>query len=214
MGVTKLAKCSLLRKLCFLGCAALKDDGIIGLAKELTFLEEIDVGSTNITGESLRELTIFCLNLKKVNITGCKKLNASDDLILRQNSINVESGEDIFRFHLVPEYNSDLPKITTSVLKTRSTLSLHKVYKYLVKKLEEANFEDESDAPIEQSVIIVCNGEILSSSLQLKKVKEQFWPNEDKLLTLNYKRKDAHFQAVGNQQRTFSLGGMFSTNLL
>ena len=151
--------------MCFLGCAALKDEGIIGLAKELTFLEEIDVGSTNITGESLRELTIFCLNLKKVNITGCKKLNASDDLILRQNSINVESGEDVFRFHLIPEYNSDLPKITTSVLKTRSTLSLHKVYKYLVKKLEEANFEDENDTPIEQSVIIVCNGEALSSSL-------------------------------------------------
>ena len=171
-GVTKLVKCSLLRKLCFLGCAALKDEGIIGLAKDLTYLEEIDVGSTNITGESLRELTIFCLNLKKVNITGCKKLNASDDLILKQNNINVESGEDVFRFHLIPEYNSDLPKITTSVLKTRSTLSLHKVYKYLLKKLEEANFEDENDTPIEQSVIIVCNGEVLSSSLQLKKVKE------------------------------------------
>jgi hypothetical protein len=68
---------------------------------------------------------------------GCKKLNASDDLILKRNKINVESGEDVFRFHLIPEYNSDLPRITTSVLKTRSTLSLYKVFKYLIKKLNE-----------------------------------------------------------------------------
>lgn len=66
---------------------------------------------------------------------GCKKLNVSDDLMLRKNKINVESGEDVFRFNLIPEYNSDLPRITSSVLKTRSTLSLHKVYKYLLKKL-------------------------------------------------------------------------------
>lgn len=83
-GVIKLARCPLLRKICFLGCAALKDEGVIGLAKDLTYLEEIDVGSTNITGESLRSLTSLCLNLKKVNITGCKKLNASDDIVLKQ----------------------------------------------------------------------------------------------------------------------------------
>lgn len=93
---------------------------------------------------------------------------------------------------MIPEYNSDLPRITTSVLKTRITLSLHKVYKYLVKKLAELIYEDEgNDTPIEQSVIIVCNGEVLSPSLQLKSVKEKFWPFEDKLLTLHYKRKDS-----------------------
>ena len=73
--------------------------------------------------------------MRFVNIMGCKKLNASDELILKKNNINVEFGEDVFRFHLVPYYYSDLPKITTSVLKTRSTLSVHKVFKYLVKKL-------------------------------------------------------------------------------
>ena len=162
-----------MRKICFLGCAAVNDEGIIGLAKELVYLEEIDVGHTNITRESLRELPNLCLNLKKVNIIGCKKLNACDDLVLKQQGINVESGEDVFRFHLIPEYNSDLPRITTSVLKTRITLSLHKVYKYLVKKLAELIFDDENnDTPIDQSVIIVCNGEILSPSLQLKSVKE------------------------------------------
>lgn len=121
-----------------------------GLAKQLPYLEDIDVGSTNITGETLRELVASCLNLRKVNITGCKKLNNADDLVLKNNGINVEAGEDVFRFHLMPDYNSDLPKITHSVLKTRSTLSLHKVYRYLIKKLQEANVEDYlDDAPVE-----------------------------------------------------------------
>ena len=93
------------------------------------------MGGTYITIESLRDLVTFCLNLRKVSIAGCKKLNASDDNILRQNKINFEGGEDIFRFYLEPDYYSDLPAITKSILKTRSTLSLHKVYKYLGKKL-------------------------------------------------------------------------------
>ena len=76
-----------------------------------------------------------CLNLRTVNITGCKKVNASDELVLKNHKINYDGGEDVFRFHLSPDYNSDLPRITHSVLKTRSTLSLHKVYRYLIKKL-------------------------------------------------------------------------------
>ena len=49
-GIVRLGKCKLLRKVCFLGCANFKDTGIIGLASQLPYLEEIDVGSTNITG--------------------------------------------------------------------------------------------------------------------------------------------------------------------
>ena len=121
---------------------------------------------------------------------GCKRLNASDDLILKQHKINVESGEDVFRFHLVPEYNSDLPRITNSVLKTRSTLSLHKVYKYLTKKLQEAT-EDNLQGQLSDLVIITCHGQQLDSSLQLREAREIHWPFSDKLLTLQYKRKTA-----------------------
>lgn len=49
------------------------------VAKELKYLEDLDVGGTNITSETLRELVDVCLNLRKVNISGCKQLNASDD---------------------------------------------------------------------------------------------------------------------------------------
>ena len=150
-GIVKLGKCKLLRKVCFLGCGNLKDSGVIGLANWLPYLEELDVGSTGITGQTLREIVTVCLNLRKMNITGCKRINSSDDQVLKNNGINVEAGEDVFRFHLMPDYNSDLPKITQSVLKTRSTLSLFKVYRYLVKKLQEANVEDylESNERIE-----------------------------------------------------------------
>jgi len=112
----------------------------------------------------------------------------------------VEAGEDVFRFHLIPEYNSDLPKITTSVLKTRSTLSLHKVHKYLIKKLEESSAEElnpdfNTGGSLENQVVIHCNGKELSQSLQLKTAKDLFWPYEDKLLTLHYKRRDVELQS-------------------
>ena len=198
-GILLLKKCKLLRKISFLGCSNLKDHGVTTLAKQLQYLEEIDVGSTNITGESLRELVSSCLNLRQVNITGCKKLNNSDDLVLRNNNINFDSGEDVFRFHLMPDYNSDMPKITHSVLKTRSTLSLHKVYRYLIKKLQEANVQEymEEDANVEDSIVILCNGAVLETSLQLKHVKNLHWPFEDRLLTLNYRRKDTIFPQNG-----------------
>lgn len=50
-GITRLGKvCKLLRKVCFLGCGNLKDAGVKGLISQLPYLEEIDLGSTNITG--------------------------------------------------------------------------------------------------------------------------------------------------------------------
>lgn len=145
--------------MCLLGCANIKDEGAITLAKELTNLENYDLGSTSITNQTLSELVTLCLNIRKVNIMGCKKLNASDDLILKRNKINVESGEDVFRFHLIPSYSSDLPWITNSVLKTRSTLSLHKVYKYLLKKLTDQKTEEGHLNPNSSvsDIMITCN---------------------------------------------------------
>ena len=81
----------------------MKDDGIKELAKNLKYLEDIDLGGTSLTSEALRELVTSCMNLQRVNITGCKKLNSSDDIILKKKRINVEAGEDVFRFYLIPE---------------------------------------------------------------------------------------------------------------
>ena len=135
-----------------------KDEGIKEIAAKLKYLEELDIGGTNITSDSLQELVTLCLNLRKLNISGCKKLNASDELILKRH---------IFRFYLLPEINSDLPKITTSVLKTRGTLSMNKVYKYLIKKLShEKAIEDVPDDQQAESVVeILCNGHLLNAQI-------------------------------------------------
>lgn len=132
-----------------LGCLTIKDDSVKDLAKHLNYLEELDLGGTSITSESLTELVAHCLNLRRVNISGCKRLNASDETILKKHKINVESGEDIFRFHLFPLQGTELPEITKSVLKTRGTLSMNKVYRYLIKKLvaEKAIEEIPEDQP-------------------------------------------------------------------
>jgi hypothetical protein len=72
-----------LTKIVLLGCSSVKDEGVKEIARNVKYLEDIDIGGTSVTGEALRELVSMCLNLKKVNITGCKRLNASDDLILK-----------------------------------------------------------------------------------------------------------------------------------
>ena len=88
----------------------------------------------------------------------------------------------MFRFQLQPDVSSnDLPPITKSVLKTRSTLSLNKVYKYLFKRLNQIKIDDlirneadpnqiMSEACIdsivpEDKIEIMCNGHYLKSTL-------------------------------------------------
>ena len=101
------------------------------------------MGGTNITAEGLRELADKCTSLKTVSIMGCKRVNSSDDQILIRKRINCQGVEDVFRFHLLPELvSSDLPQITKSVLKTRSTLGLNKVYKYLFRRLLSLKVDD------------------------------------------------------------------------
>jgi hypothetical protein len=91
----------------------------------------------------LRDLVKNSPKLKNVSIMGCKKLNNSDDQILTRSKIICQGVDDVFRFHLLPELiSSDLPQITKSVLKTRSTLGLNKVYKYLFRRLLALRVED------------------------------------------------------------------------
>lgn len=148
------------------------------------------MGGTNITSEGLREMADNCQYLQQVSIMGCKKINASDHQILQRKKIKCEGVEDVFRFHLLPELvSSDLPQITKSVLKTRSTLGLNKVYKYLFRRLVNLKVEDllrsdngqrevlhdDSNIPPEDKIEILCNGKYLKPTLQLKDVKELYW---------------------------------------
>mmetsp|Transcript_7759 Transcript_7759/g.12020 ORF Transcript_7759/g.12020 Transcript_7759/m.12020 type:complete len:143 (+) Transcript_7759:155-583(+) len=139
---------------------------------------------------------------------GCKKLNNSDDQILTKARIECQGVDDVFRFHLHPELTShDLPQITKSVLKTRSTLGLNKVYKYLFKRLLQQKVDDlllrESDSSYEnpdsivpeEKIELYCRGHYLKPTLQLRDVKELFWKEpfdnnqSPDLLILHYKKK-------------------------
>ena len=112
----------------------------------------------------------------------------------KKHKINVESGEDVFRFHLRPEDNSDLPKITSSVLKTRGTLSMNKVYRYLIRKLiaEKAIENVGDDQQADLIIEISCNGVLLNTFIQLKEVREKYWLDKpaDELLELRYRKKN------------------------
>lgn len=74
-----------LSKLILLGCANIKDEGLKEISRSLKYLEEIDIGGTQVTGDGLREIVNGCINIRRINIAGCKKLNASDDNILKMN---------------------------------------------------------------------------------------------------------------------------------
>ena len=94
-------------------------------------------------------------------------------------------------------------------MKTRSTLGLNKVYKYLFRRLlalkvedllrnDNNEFQDNNIDHIipEEKIEIMCNGKYLKPTLQLKDVKDLFWqepfenPNHNPdLLILHYRRK-------------------------
>ena len=80
--VSSLRHLKFLHKVILLGCFNVKDEGVRELAKNLRYLEDIDISGSSITASVLQDLVTYCLNLQKVNISGCKKLNASDEKIL------------------------------------------------------------------------------------------------------------------------------------
>ena len=213
VGLAKLNQLKYLKRLSLLWCTKIEDEGLKSITKQFEFIQDLDLGGTSITSSGLREMVQNAKYLEKVSIMGCKKLNNSDDQILIKKNIQCQGVDDVFRFHLLPELtSSDLPQITKSVLKTRSTLGLNKVYKYLFRRLLSLKIEDLvrdpndptevlTDTNIEmivpeEKIEILCNGHYLKATLQLKEVKELFWqgpftnPNYDpNLLILQYRRK-------------------------
>lgn len=59
----------------------------------------------------------------------------SDSDRLKNHGLNVQGGEDLYRFYLVPDPFCEIKRITNSVLKTWSTLSIYWVNRYLAKRL-------------------------------------------------------------------------------
>ena len=199
-GVMKLDKLKNLKNLNLLGWVSVKDEGIKHLNKNNDNLETLNLGGTGITSEWIYFIVQEgSISLKNVNIVGCKKLKNTDQELLKTHGFNVIGGEDVFRFNLLPEPFSGLRKITQSVLKTRSTLSIYRVYKYLAKRLisdmnlltpemSDNNFDhDEFITSI--NLEIHCQGVVLEPHMQLREILDNFWTVGEDLLTLHYRNK-------------------------
>ena len=202
-GIMKLDKLKNLKTLNLLGCVSIKDEGVVYLAKNSDSLESIDLSGTWITSECIYSIVSDSgISLKEINIIGCKKLKSTDQDLLKRNGFNVKSGEDVFRFNLLPEPFSGFKKITQSVLKTRSTLSIYRVYKYLARRIISdmnllpsdypENCIDHDEFMSRLNIEIHCNGIALPHHLQLKTVIEKYW-DSDELLTLHYRNKEEPF---------------------
>lgn len=84
------------------------------------------------------------------------------------------------------------------MLKTRSTLSIYRVYKYLAKRLINdmnllppdfpENCIDHDEFVVKLNIEIHCQGRTLQPHLQLKQVFDTCWHSDD-LLTLYYRNK-------------------------
>lgn len=178
---------------------SVKDEGIIHINKTNDQLETLNLAGTSITSECIYFIVREgAISLRNINITGCKKLKTTDQELLKSHGFNVKGGEDVFRFNLLPEPFSGLKKITQSVLKTRSTLSIYRVYKYLAKRLINdlnllppdfpENCIDHDEFVAKLNIEIHCQGVALQPHMQLKQVYEKYWDGED-LLTLYYRNK-------------------------
>ena len=73
-GIKPLTQLKYLSKVILLGCLNIKNTGIKELAESLQYLEEIKLGGTMIETQCLHDLVDLCLNLRRVNISGCKQL--------------------------------------------------------------------------------------------------------------------------------------------
>lgn len=197
-GIMKLDKLENLKTLYLLGCVCVKDEGVLYLCKNSDTLETINLSGTCITSSCIYTLANESgISLQNINIIGCKKLKSSDHELLTRRGFNVKHGEDIFRFNLLPEPFSGFKKISQNVLKTRSTLSIYRIYKYLARriisniKLLQPSFPEiaiDHDLFIEKlNIEIHCEGTVLPHYMQLKDISEKYWDKPDQLLTLYYR---------------------------
>lgn len=113
---------------------------------------------------------------------------------MERNGLTVKAGEDLFRFYLLPDPFCELKKVTNSVLKTRSTLSIHRVSRYLAKRLlaETLNLSgntlensiDHDRKFKDLKIEIHYRGTILRPEQQLCEID---YDQTDGLLILNYR---------------------------
>jgi len=196
-GLRYLSRCKKLSKLNLMGCFNITDSGIHVILRKCRELENLNLGGTYITSPTVEHIRKYGKNLESVNVVGCKRLTSQDVRQLEAQCQKVYSGEDTFRFYLIPHKPSELAPITHSVLKSRSTLSMQRVYKYLLRKL---NIDYNTMGMTPDSIAeILCMGVILPLEMSLQDVKARHWSDkpDDEYLRLTYRRKSENWDQYG-----------------
>mmetsp|Transcript_19266 Transcript_19266/g.35347 ORF Transcript_19266/g.35347 Transcript_19266/m.35347 type:complete len:229 (+) Transcript_19266:1114-1800(+) len=137
-------------------------------------IERLNISGTCVTREGLRVIANSLPNLKVLTANCCRLLNPEDRELLQR--VTVDINEDVFRFHLEPTPGSKLPHITSNVLRTRSSLSILRVSKYIRRRLDKDDievdvvFEDKVLTPYQtlNEIAALNGGSMLNLQYRLK----------------------------------------------
>jgi len=184
-GVKALGKLRNLKYLSLLGCHNVGDKGVCRILSKCSNLIDLDVGGTNITMKTIQYIISYCPNLRVVRLKGCKRLNINHIMLLEEQGTYVDSGDDICRFYMLPEREGEFVKITDNILKTRSSLSVYKLYRFLQEKLGKAD-KNLTYEELE-NLQITCNKSVVPMNYTVEDIKGMS-PKTDTLI-LHYRKK-------------------------
>ena len=132
-GLLKLRKLPLLKSLNLLGCVHINDDAVALVTLGNFFLEELDLSGTCITKVGLLAIKDNCQYLKRLKASACRNLEQTDSAIF--SHIDIDISEDSVRFYLQPSKDSRLQKFTNNILRTRRSLSVHRIAQFVQRRL-------------------------------------------------------------------------------
>jgi len=172
-----------LRSLSLQSCHHITDKGVCWLLERCKDLEEINLGGTQITTKTLEFILKRCHSLKRLGLKGCDGINEITVQSLEEKGIEVEYGESICKFLLLPEKENELPSVSSNPFKGRSSLSIHRLKNFLQEKLKKCTGKDVSDLEI------TCNSMVLGEHYTLHDIKA-FYQRQGQIV-LSYRKKKA-----------------------
>jgi hypothetical protein len=182
-GLKQIAKMTNLRSLSLQSCHHVTDKGVRYLLERCHELEEINLGGTQITMKTIDFILSNCPSIKRLGLKGCDEINEISVKMLEEKNIEVDYGESICQFLLMPEKENELPTITNNLFKGRSTLSIHRVKNFLEEKLKKLCGKDIKD------IEFVCNKKVLEEHYTLHDVKTVYQRHGQSEIVLLYRRK-------------------------
>lgn len=179
-GVGYLRKLKQLSELNLLGCYSLTDNGLGAMMSGATAIERLNISGSCVTRDGLQLIAQKLPRLIELTANCCKLLTAADSGLISRATVHIY--EDIFRFQLEPTPGSKLPSITSNVLRTRSSLSILRVSKYICRRLER----NDIDVDVRTTQVVFAD-KVLTPYQTLQEISSQF---NGAMLALEYRLKE------------------------